>query len=211
MATRAATSATPALAKCQPYSNDHSRIDDGVYYYDGGLQTGTYGGIYANVYNYSPWVQPSSTTSAWTMLAEQSDFYAQVGWIECAGGGRYTFSQHTITPVVIGGKDNLAPQPVGVFTYYGTLWSPNTKVFTFQVNGSTVDQSPALSWTPGNAQANVEIHTLASQMSGAVANDENFWDVHVYNNGWVYWSGTLYNRYPNYFGNRQDDPHDFDI
>jgi len=158
LATGAATSATPALAKCQPYSNDQSRIDDGVYYYDGGIQTGTYGGVYASVYNYSPWVQPSSTTSAWTMLAEQSDYYAQVGWIECAGGGRYTFSQHTITPVVIGGKDNLAPQPVGVFTYYGTLWSPNTKVFTFQVNGGTVDQSPALSWAPGNAQAMGEIH-----------------------------------------------------
>jgi hypothetical protein len=48
------------------------------------------GGVYANVLNCSPWVEPGSDVSAWVMLQQFGDAnsYVQAGWLENAGGRR---------------------------------------------------------------------------------------------------------------------------
>ena len=54
----------------------------------------TPGGVYAQIYNYSPWVSgpADDTTSAWTML-DDGPSWVQVGWIEFPGTDRRTFVQ----------------------------------------------------------------------------------------------------------------------
>jgi hypothetical protein len=138
-------SLTPALAgtaaaKCQP-----GRVNNGSAYFAGwSRNSSTVGGVYSLILNYSPWVQPNSQVTAWTMLtlSNNNTKWAQVGWWEEAGGVRHTFTQYT---------DNstwhtlfLSPKAVGTSTYYTTLYDAGTHKFTFQVAGSTVQTVTAV-------------------------------------------------------------------
>ena len=43
----------------------------------------TPGGVFADILNYSPWVEPGSLATAWTMLTlDKHNAWAQIGWIE---------------------------------------------------------------------------------------------------------------------------------
>jgi GDSL-like Lipase/Acylhydrolase family len=50
------------------------------------------GGVYADVLNCSPWVEPGSNVSAWVMLEQFGDAnsHIQAGWLENSGGSRTT-------------------------------------------------------------------------------------------------------------------------
>lgn len=108
--------ASSALAKCQP-----NRANDGVSYFDGWYNYAYEAdGVYSTILNYSPWVQPNSEVSAWSMLTVAPGMgtgYAQVGWWEFAYGERHTFVQWTL----IGGGFQTkfwSPQPTGSYTTY---------------------------------------------------------------------------------------------
>ena len=82
--------AKQASAKCQPH-----RADDGLSYFDSWYRALGYtvGGVYSDILNYSPWVQPGSTVTGWVMLTSSNSTWAQVGWWEDSGGTRHTFVQ----------------------------------------------------------------------------------------------------------------------
>jgi hypothetical protein len=176
----------PAYAKCQP-----GRANNGVPYWAGwyrNASSGVLGGVYSNIKNYSPWVQPGSDTMAWVMLTLKSGGtnWAQVGWWEEAYGVRHTFTQWT--------KNNTwytnfwSPQPVNTYTYYTVLWD-NLPRWTFQVGGTTISQVSA-SFSPNASQVMGEIHTLASQMPGGSGLNEWFSDTHLWTNQWIAYDGT---------------------
>jgi hypothetical protein len=181
-------STAPVAAKCYP-----ARSNDGITYFDGWERDTvgvTVGGIYAAILNYSPWVYSGNLSTAWTMLAYLGDNWAQIGWIEYAGGVRYTVIQWTIGPNNARTK-YLGPQSVGSTSTYTVLYNNTPGDFTFQVNGSTVDLETA-SFGPTKGENYGEIHTRADQMAGATQAHENFSNAHIYINGWQAFSGAGY-------------------
>ena len=185
--------ASPALAKCQP-----GRSNNGSVYFDGWVRSGSVGGVYSDMLNYSPWVQPNNQVLAWTMLNNGTSNWAQVGWWEYAGGTRYTFVQWTTSPNRWQTKF-WNPQSTGAYTYYTTLYNNQPGKFSFQVSGSTIDAENA-SFTPNQAQNLGEIQTLADQMPGGYNNNEVFKSTNVYIGGWQAFSGSNYNSNGSYFG-----------
>lgn len=207
-----AATATPALAKCQPYYNGSPRSDDNQYHFDGWYRSPgvTVGGIYSSILNYSPWVQPNGSgenhfVAAWTMLDHASSCstcdYAQVGWFENPGGARYTFTQWTHDNTF--SENDFSPQSVGSYTYYTTLYNNTPGKFTFQVAGSTIDTETA-AFTPNEGEIYGEENTLASQMPGGYNSNahEVFSDANIYLNGaYQAFSGTADPGNTTYFGN----------
>lgn len=197
MGTAAAVSgASAANAKCKP-----NRPNDGKAYWDGWERTpnSTVGGVYSDIYNYSPWVRDTVGVTAWVMLNNGSDHWAQTGWLESTGGVRYTFVQWTDS----GGTAHekwFSAQPVGSFSYYTTLWNNPSGKFSFQVNSRTIDTESA-AFTPNEAEIFGEIPSLWNQMPGATQNHENFDDSHIYLSGWQNFSGTNYDTGGSNFGN----------
>lgn len=187
--------AAPVLAKCQP-----GRTNNGTVYWDGWYRSssGTVGGVYSDILNYSPWVEPNNEVMAWTMLNNGGSNWAQVGWWEYAGGTRSTFVQWTTSPGHWSTKF-WTPQSVGSYSYYTTLYGNTPGDFTFEVNGSTIDKETA-SFTPNDAQNYGEIHTLADQMPGGYNANEVFKATNVYIGGWQSFSGTSTNSSSTYFG-----------
>ncbi len=185
--------------KCDP-----NRTNNGVSYFDGWFNTGTagqVGGIYSNIENYSPWVYPNSSVSAWSMLDNPSeDNWAQAGWIEYAYGTRYSFVEYTTSP----GNYTTQLYPayaVGDYTYYTTMYDGANSYFTFQIASNTMYQIQ-LSWVPDQAQNYGEIHTLADQMPGNRSWPEDFsstywWDA----TGWKVFNGYANNTGGGYFSN----------
>jgi len=185
---------TPALAKCQP-----NRTNNGQTYWDGWLRgAGTVGGIYSSILNYSPWVQPGSQVTAWTMLNNGGSWWAQVGWWESPYGVRYTFVQWTPSAGQFQTHFWTPAQPVGQSTYYTTLWNYTPGKFTFQVASSTIDTETA-AFTPNDGQAFGEINTLASQMPGALYAPEDFSNTNWWVSGWSAFNGSPYDSSTTYF------------
>lgn len=185
------------LAKCQP-----GRTNNGTTYFDGWTRYvgSTVGGVYSYIKNYSPWVQPGSMVVAWTMLhvyTQQRD-YAQVGWLEYSGGTRYTFTAYDNGSGQI--MHLFAPYATNQYTYYTTLYGNVPGKFTFQANGTTLENVPA-GFVPNEGQVYGEIKTLASQMPGGYASVERFDDTWIYYSGaWRAFNGS-HSPPSSYFGN----------
>lgn len=184
-----------ASGKCQP-----GRSNNGATYFAGWTRNnaGAPGGVYSNILNYSPWVQPNSVVVGWSMLNRGTTQWAQVGWLEYAGGTRKTFVQWTTSPGVTQTK-YFNPQPTGQSTYYTVLYNNTPGKFTFQVNNSTITTETA-TFSPDSAQISGETKTLASQMPGGVYSGEVFGDSHIYLGSWSNFSGSNFVTNTTYHG-----------
>jgi hypothetical protein len=154
----------------------------------------TVGGVYSDIYNYSPWVyyitSTTSYVSAWS-LVDDGYHYAQVGWIEEPHGARYVF-----TETFDRNGDNVryfSPEPINSQSYYTVLFNNTPGEFTFEVNGSVIDVSTA-QFTPNDGQNYGETHSLADQMPGGYNQNEYFSNTHIwYSGAWHNFSGTPHN------------------
>jgi hypothetical protein len=203
----AVSGASAANAKCDPH-----RANDGKNYWSGWerLPGATVGGVYSDIYNYSPWVHSSTGVVAWAMLNNGNGAWAQMGWLEYPGGDRRTFVQWTKSGDFF--EEHYVAQPVNTFTTYTVLWNNTPGKFTFRVNGSTIDTEDA-GFAPNEGQLYGEIHSLWDQMPGALNNHENFYNSHIYfgTNGWHNFNGSNHNTGSNYFGNSRHNDTDTDI
>lgn len=198
--------ATSALAKCQP-----NRTDNGVTYFDGWYNDAAeVDGVYSTILNYSPWVQPSSTVAAWSMLTQAGGGeYAQVGWLEFAYGTRYTFAQWTVGS---GGYQTKfwSPESTGSYTTYVVDWTHSADTFTFQLNGNSIDTEVS-DFFPQEAQVMGEIQTLADQMPGGGNDSEDFSNTAWYVGGWGWFNGSPYDSNGGYFNFAKYSVSDFQI
>ena len=192
----AVSGASAASAKCQP-----GRTNDGTYYWDGWYRDSVKGGVYSDILDYSPWVQPGAQgVTAWTMLDENgASLGAQVGWWEVPYGSRHTFVRWSTSPGHWQTKF-YTPLPTGSYSYYTTLWNNKPGYFSFEVNNTTIDTEVA-SFTPNQAQISGEIGALDYQMPGGYDDPEVFEDSHAYISGWGSFSGGKLSYNSNYFGN----------
>ena len=142
------------------------------------------GGTYARIFVYSPYVN-SYDVSAWSMLANNASnrIYAQVGWLEKPGGERHTFIEQQDNQTGYFFYNNYPAQPVGQYHYYTTLWGYHGGKFTYQVDGNTIQELPAV-FNPNLAVQAGENQTSANQMPGGTRNNEVFANSRVYINGW---------------------------
>jgi hypothetical protein len=162
---------------------------------------GTVGGVYSDIYNYSPWVyyiNPSNSyVSSWVMVTN-GDFYAQVGWIEMPRGARDVFTEtfdHNGDDVRY-----FSPKPINSQSYYTVLFNNTPGEFTYEVNNSVIDASTA-SFTPNEGFVSAETHTKSDQMAGGYNQNEYFNDTHMYySGGWHNFSGTVENDLPSDYG-----------
>lgn len=168
-----------------------NRTNDGHSYLDwSGDNSGLGGGMYAQIFDYSPWVQPGAGgTSAWVMLQHQGDqyTYTQVGWIEWPYGERYTFSQigwHNGS-TFYWNNQNYGALPLGSSYYYTVNYNPYDPnyPYTYYANNTYLGHD---GWDIADGQLNMglvsgEIHTLASQMPGGYAGPSEVWnDIHYW-------------------------------
>lgn len=177
------TLSVPAQAKCFP-----NRANDYLSYRWSGWMNTVYdnvGGVYANVWNYSPWVYAAEGgfpvgdyVSSWVMLSQaaplgQDQNYIQVGWQEWANGYRKTWEQHHFynTPGNLNNWDN--PQPTNTYTYYEVLYGYDANQFTMFVAGHRMGGDLAHSngdvaawFVPNQSQVFGETHSADDQMPG---------------------------------------------
>jgi hypothetical protein len=200
---------TPAAAKCQP---PPSRGDDGKFYQDGWTRpnAGAVGGVYANILNYSPWVQPGRPqTTDWTMVYQQfSTNHAQLGWWEDAGGARHTYLEWTHDGTY--SQHFKDPYATGSYTYYDTEDHPNGSSFVFYTAGSFWESQTA-QWAPDSGAAAGEVWTSASQMPGGYNNPETSNDAHIYLGSWQSFSGSKLNDNGAWYGNTITQPYNVAI
>lgn len=187
----------PAAAKCQP-----GRTNNAVHYWDGwrDLSGTATGGVWAQLNNYSPWVQPGYSSFAYTMLRSVGGSqYAQVGWEEQASGTRYTFLEWTHDGTYT--RHRRTAEPTDALTNYTVLYANSPGQFTFQVNGSTWETQTA-QFSPTASEIMAEVQTAASQMAGAVNKHQNLYSAHKWQNGgWIAYGGTVFNSTSSWYGN----------
>lgn len=162
----------------------------------------TVGGVYSDIYNYSPWVHyisaNESDVSAWTALGltTNSGDYAQVGWLEYPHGLRYVFTETSTNGNFFDNFYN--PEPINSNNYYTTLYNNTPGYFTYQVKGTTIDTEKA-NFAPNYSIVSGETHSLADQMPGGYNQNEYFSDTHIYySGGWHNFSGSAYNSSSDY-------------
>lgn len=162
----------------------------------------TVGGVYSDIYNYSPWVYYINATSSWVsnwVTIGASSYYAQIGWLEEPHGARYVF-----TETFDHNGDNVryfSPEPINSQSYYTVLYGNTGGEFTYEVNNNVIDVSTA-SFTPNFGEAYGETHSHADQMPGGYNQNEYFNDTHIwYSGGWHNFSGTPYDQSPSDYGN----------
>lgn len=219
----AAASAAPS-AKVVPLSgsgdgcNPNRTNDYRTFRFDGWYRTpgGAVGGVYSNIWNYSPFVYPISSTAsyvvAWTMLTNSNpNDWAQVGWFENPYGVRYTFIQ-TYDGSGSPNTEFFAPEATNTYTTYTMLYGNTPGGFTYEWAGN-VRQSFA-TFVPNQGQIFGETHTLADQMPGGYSNPyyyENFYNSHIYySGGWRAYSGTVTD-YSSDYGYQVDSSYNMDI
>ena len=159
----------------------------------------TPGGVYANIWNYSPWVSrfngssDKSVVAAWVMLAN-GPYYAQIGWLEYPGGTRHTFEQvngpSTSQPVT-----NFDPTyGVNSYTYYTVLYgNAGSGVYSFRYAGNTSKFQFLGGFAPLEGQNYGETQSNADQMPGG--HESYYWyetmtDVNIWIGGWQAFNGN---------------------
>lgn len=186
--------AAPANAWCDPHSVDPGRVTTNNVYFDGWQVNGgsnTVGGVYSNIWNYDPYVDPATDyTYAWVMLTQHHSPgvdvpLAQVGWVKWSSGLRKTMVMiHSV-----GGPYSEAftdtPKPINTYTYYQVLYNNTPGYVTFWVAGTKVFSWP--NWfVPNEAQVYGETHSFRSQMPGGYQSSLYYEDFFNSN----YWLGT---------------------
>jgi hypothetical protein len=204
------------LASCNP--NNPSRPNDNFHYFDGWYNTSgsTVGGVYSDILNYAPWVDPNNGTSvgvsAWAMLTGpgSGDRWAQTGWVAYENGAQYSFAQWT-NSAGTGTTTYLARAfPLGQYTYYTTEYNNTPGDFTFNWGGNWTT-APA-TFVPNEGQVYGEIATEASQMPGGYNYHEDFSNTEWYpSSGWTSFSGTPQSYNLNYWGNHKTSSTDDQI
>ncbi|MHB8311778.1 MAG: hypothetical protein ACYDD0_00520 [Candidatus Dormibacteria bacterium] len=157
------------------------------------------GGVYGDIYNYSPWVQQGSVVAAWVMLAN-GGHYAQIGWLEDPNNDRFTFYQAVSTSGQIIENLTMSPYPIGSTQQYEVLYNNTPNEFSVFVNGTQLNAFP-LGFVPNSAQNYAEVHNLKDQMPGTFGQFEVFSGVHVYQSGWRNFNGAPHDAQPSYWGN----------
>lgn len=151
------------------------------------------GGVYADIYNYSPWVQQGSLVDAFVMLADNDAHWAQVGWIEHPNGIRSSFYEARQANGQIDENVYLTPYPEGSTHLYEVLYNNTPGYYTFYIDGQLLIEFQ-LGFTPTNAQEFGEVHNWKDQMAGSTSQFEVFADAHVYQGGWRTFSGGGYDQ-----------------
>lgn len=196
---------------CNPAGYDGRSNDYVTYRWDGWYRNPgtTVGGVYSDIYNYSPWVHDLSPTAsyvaAWVMIlnANNSNDFTQIGWWEYPQGVRYTFTwtnwQGESQPLYT----FMSPQATNTFSYYTVLYNNPSGDFGFYVNGHLVNTN-YIEFTPNAGQVSGETHTADDQMPGGYQNTEDFYSTNIYySGGWHSFNGTPSTAGPNagsYFG-----------
>ena len=132
------------------------------------------GGVEAEIYEYSPWVDSADTAgmSMWAMLWNRTyGDYAQIGWLEQPGGNRHVFYQE----FTAGGyrPGNTFPaDPINSWSYFKVLFNPTTEYggnYSFYDNGKDWWDS-FYDWWPNDSQIEAEQQDQATQMPGTPHN-----------------------------------------
>ena len=130
-----------AQAKCNPgRSNNGANGQVGWYNQLGS----TVGGVGANIYDYSPWVNYPNVT-AWTMVSRGGTTWAQVGWEENPYNIRYTFDQWTHDGTY--SENDFFGSAAGQTHRYTTLYGNIPGDFSFLYDGGLLDYETA-QWVP---------------------------------------------------------------
>lgn len=179
-----------------------------TYYFDGAFSqdtgsSGTPGGVYASISNYSPWVSAANSgddSSEWVMLDQQppsTGLWVQIGWVEFAGAQRDTFDEYSLGPGAFH-DDYYAPFSINSNHTYEVTYNPNSEyAFNMEVDGNYYNDQINI-FTPNDAQIFAEIHTQASQIPGGTEDTASQEPVvsnaHVYPNagtggGWQNFDG----------------------
>ena len=197
-------SAVPAIAQCNP-----NRPNDAIDYYDGwqrGLGSDI-GGIYSQIFNYSPYVSTSGFSTQYVKLkaSSLSNLEASLGWRQY-DTARLTWGQYRLSSTSSLAFFTAPAQPLYTWTYY-TVWYDRKYPgkLTFQVNGSTIATRTNVQWVPRYSDAFGQITTQANQMPGGYADLSEFWDTHLWFNGsFKAYQGSQYSSDWNKFGNVLD-------
>jgi hypothetical protein len=156
------------------------------------------GGVYSNIWNYSPWVYPvvNNFSTSWALLTYEHAVnrdadWAQAGWLEFRNGERHTFFQtHAVGQSPLTYFD--APTyPVNTYVYYDTLEDYYPGYISFRVAGVNFEKIPDWFW-PTEAQVSGETLSLADQMPGgyhSAGTYEDLFDSSYYLN--FAWHGFL--------------------
>jgi hypothetical protein len=177
-------SAAPVAAKCNPGRGDnHVNGFAGWYRVPGG----TVGGVLADIYDYSPWVNNGVGVSAWTMLNNGGQ-YAQIGWVEYLYNYRVTFVQFTHDGTYT--ENEYFGSAAGQTHRYTTLYNNIPGDFSFLYSGSLMEHDHA-TFVPNEAEMHGENQTAANQMPGAVQLHETFRNAQIWFNGaWNSYAGS---------------------
>jgi hypothetical protein len=229
---------------CNPNRpSDYGQSQSTSYRWDGWEHdlTSGLGGVYSDLWTYSPWVDPAHSgsgdeyVSEWTMLARYhaAPSFAQVGWDERPSSSRHNFYQIYQNGIEQAGLE-LPSSGVDHFHYYATLFGKYAGSYSFQIDGNDVHDpntgalvTYAPGYTPQEAFLSGETHNLADQMPGALKSTAAMNDSHVVQNGSTNWygfgstPGSAYtvnqdaqgpaNDMTNYFGNTVGSSTNFSI
>lgn len=191
-----ARSTESAQAWCtNPYYNRPNQSDDvffvDLWYHD---QPGITG-VRSWIWNYDPFVWPSSSTSgAFIQLRASGRNWARLGWLEGYSDNRWTIAQWTVGP----DPDDVLthyepPEPTNTFSYYEITY---TNIFHFKVGNTQIWTAPAV-FTPTWGEISGQITNLQSQMPGGYSNPD--WFVLSYiktaNGAWITFNGVPYVAY----------------
>jgi hypothetical protein len=170
------------------------------HYHVGSIRTGSAGGVYSRIKNYSPWVYPiasdKSTAFGWAMLYDSAvtGRWAQVGWREKPYGVRRTYVEYIDSSNSVWQLPNWSAKPINSYTYYTVLYNNPAGKISFQVDGVTI-HSFNISFAPSQAQLASETHSFADQMLGGYSGSAyraDYFDSHVYLNGsWQAFAGNI--------------------
>jgi hypothetical protein len=215
-----AVEGTPVVeAKCDPGRPHQENPDPGTggNYFDGWFRNSSawVTGVIADIYNYSPWVEPIngfiSASLATVMLAESApngDDYAQVGWVEYPYGYRRTFVQYTIWEngfQYTRHREDWTPQPVGTWSTYEVRLNLNNSKYEFWVN-SALKYSAGATFLPRSGQTFGELTTAANQMAGGYNGYEWFLNNKMQVAGvWSALKGNQVTDEPSWFGWERGD------
>lgn len=186
--------------------NDNQAYADGWSNYPGFRV----GGIYSNVTNYSPWVDPqylrygvSNYVTALEVLYDANSHVWAMGWEEFWKGQRDTPIYYTDNYGDVLVKE-LPAEPVGSSTEYKILYENTPGQFTYFEDGVQVDHESDFQqkFEPIAALEDGEILTASSQMPGAKLSYQQFGNTHYwYPSGWVNFDGAPFNDNSQWFFN----------
>jgi hypothetical protein len=155
--------------------------------------------VYANIYNYAPYVASGNVFGYVMLRSLDGSKYAQVGWNQGLQGHRWTLIEWTHDGTWT--RHAASPQAVGTFSYYTMLYNNTPGKFSFQVNSTTLETQDA-QFSPNASEIMGEVQTGSSQMPGGSGQTERFYDSHKFTNGaWHSYDGSIFNSNGSWYSN----------